>query len=305
MEKLTVDIIIPVYRPDEKYIRLLQGLKKQIYPIHKIIIMNTERKYYEEDRYPQLFNIEVHHIQKSEFDHGGTRNQAVQYSNSDIIFFLTQDAVPPDRHLVENILKPFEDEMVAAVYGRQIPVPSCNIIERFSRNFNYPQESLKKSKQDLERLGIKTFFCSNVCAAYRRDIYDKLGGFPLHTIFNEDMIFTGELIKAGYTVAYEADAKVVHSHNYTGIQQFHRNFDLAVSQVDNPQIFSGIRSEGEGIRLVKQTMEYLIRRKKYIQVMKLIYISGCKYMGYLLGKKYKKLPRKFVIWCSMNREYWR
>src|SRR5699024_10549821 len=216
-----------------------------------------------------------------------------------------QDAVPPDRHLVENILKPFEDEMVAAVYGRQIPVPSCNIIERFSRNFNYPQESLKKSKQDLERLGIKTFFCSNVCAAYRRDIYDKLGGFPLHTIFNEDMIFTGELIKAGYTVAYEADAKVVHSHNYTGIQQFHRNFDLAVSQVDNPQIFSGIRSEGEGIRLVKQTMEYLIRRKKYIQVMKLIYISGCKYMGYLLGKKYKKLPRKFVIWCSMNREYWR
>ena len=54
MEKLTVDIIIPVYRPDEKYIRLLQGLKKQIYPIHKIIIMNTERKYYEEDRYPQL-----------------------------------------------------------------------------------------------------------------------------------------------------------------------------------------------------------------------------------------------------------
>ena len=119
------------------------------------------------------------------------------------------------------------------------------------------------------------------------------------------MIFTGELIKAGYTVAYEADAKVVHSHNYSGIQQFHRNFDLAVSQVDNPQIFSGIRSEGEGIRLVKQTMQYLIRRKKYIQVMKLIYISGCKYMGYLLGKKYKKLPRKFVIWCSMNREYWR
>lgn len=305
MEKLTVDIIIPVYRPDEKYIRLLQGLKKQIYPIHKIIVMNTERKYYEEDRYPQLSNIEVHHIQKSEFDHGGTRNQAVQYSNSDIIFFLTQDAVPPDRHLVENILKPFEDEMVAAVYGRQIPVPSCNIIERFSRNFNYPQESFKKSNQDLERLGIKTFFCSNVCAAYRRTVYDKLRGFPLHTIFNEDMIFTGGLIKAGYTVAYEADAKVVHSHNYTGMQQFHRNFDLAVSQVDNPQVFSGIRSEGEGIRLVKQTMQYLIRRKKYIQVINLIYISGCKYMGYLLGKKYKKLPRKFVIWCSMNREYWR
>ena len=305
MERLTVDIIIPVYRPDEKYIRLLQGLKKQTYPIQNIIIMNTERKYYESDRYPKLPNIEIHHISKSEFDHGGTRNQGVQYSHSDIVLFLTQDAVPVDHHLVENIIKPFDDQAVGAVYGRQIPTPDCDRIERFSRSFNYPSESFKKSKQDLERLGIKTFFCSNVCAAYRRSVYDELGGFPLHTIFNEDMIFTGGLIKAGYTVAYEADARVVHSHNYSGIQQFHRNFDLAVSQADNPQIFSGVRSESEGIRLVKDTVRYLSRKRNYLQIVKLIYISGCKYMGYLLGKRYKKLPKKFVIWCSMNKEYWK
>lgn len=305
MERLTVDIIIPVYRPDEKYIRLLQGLKKQTYPIQNIIIMNTERKYYESDRYPKLPNIEIHHIPKSEFDHGGTRNQGVQYSHSDIVLFLTQDAVPVDHHLVENIIKPFDDQAVGAVYGRQIPAPDCDRIERFSRSFNYPSESFKKSKQDLERLGIKTFFCSNVCAAYRRSVYDELGGFPLHTIFNEDMIFTGGLIKAGYTVAYEADARVVHSHNYSGIQQFHRNFDLAVSQADNPQIFSGVRSESEGIRLVKDTVRYLSRKRNYLQIVKLIYISGCKYMGYLLGKRYKKLPKKFVIWCSMNKEYWK
>lgn len=305
MERLNVDIIIPVYRPDERYIRLLQGLKKQTYPIQKIIIMNTERRYYESERYPKFSNIEVHHIRKSEFDHGGTRNQGVQYSNSDIVFFLTQDAVPADHHLIENIIKPFEDKAVAAVYGRQLPASDCNRIERFSRSFNYPQESFKKSKKDLERLGIKTFFCSNVCAAYRRDVYDELGGFPLHTIFNEDMIFTGGLIKAGYTVAYEAEAKVIHSHNYSGIQQFHRNFDLAVSQTDNPQVFAGVRSESEGIRLVKDTMQYLIRRKKYFQIIQLVYISGCKYMGYLLGKQYKKMPKKFVIWCSMNKEYWK
>lgn len=305
METLTVDIIIPVYRPNETYIRLLQALKKQTYPIHNIIIMNTERRYYETDRYPKFSNIEVHHIQKSEFDHGGTRNKGVQYSHSDIIFFLTQDAVPTDRHLVEHMVKAFEDPAVAAAYGRQLPAPDCDRMERFSRNFNYPSESFKKSKDDLERLGIKTFFCSNVCAAYRRSIYDELGGFPLHTIFNEDMIFTAGLINAGYTVAYEADAKVVHSHNYSGMQQFHRNFDLAVSQADNPHIFSEIRSESEGIRLVKDTMSYLIRRKKYIDIVKLIYVSGCKYIGYLLGKNYKKLPKKFVIWCSMNREYWK
>ena len=40
------------------------------------------------------------------------------------------------------------------------------------------------------------------------------------------MIFAGKLIQKGYAIAYVADAKVVHSHNYTNSQQFHRNFDM-------------------------------------------------------------------------------
>lgn len=65
---------------------------------------------------------------------------------------------------------------------------------------------------------------------YRRSIYEKLGGFVKHTIFNEDMIFAGKLIQEGYAIAYVAEARVVHSHNYTNRQQLHRNFDLAVSR---------------------------------------------------------------------------
>ena len=54
-----------------------------------------------------------------------------------------------------------------------------------------------KTKEDLDRLGIKTFFCSNVCAAWRREKYLELGGFVKHTIFNEDMILAGTMIKQG------------------------------------------------------------------------------------------------------------
>ena len=91
-----------------------------------------------------------------------------------------------------------------------------------------------KSKEDIEKLGIKTFFCSDVCAAYKRDIFDRLGGYPDHAIFNEDMIYAHKAIMAGYSIAYAADACVYHSHNYTGVQQFHRNFDMGVSQADHP-----------------------------------------------------------------------
>ena len=60
-------------------------------------------------------------------------------------------------------------------------------------------------------------------------MYEALGGFSRRTIFNEDMILAGQMVQAGYKVAYAAEARVIHSHNYSGLQQFHRNFDLAVS----------------------------------------------------------------------------
>ena len=147
------------------------------------------------------------------------------------MLFMTQDAVPAQDTLVEKLCASFEShERVAAAYGRQLPGEQSGVIERYTREFNYPPESSVKEKADLDRLGIKTFFCSNVCAMYRRDIYEKLGGFVTRTIFNEDMIFAAGLIQAGYRIAYAAEAEVVHSHKYTYWQQLTRNFDLAVSQ---------------------------------------------------------------------------
>ena len=118
------------------------------------------------------------------------------------------------------------------------------------------------------------------------------------------MILAGHMINAGYKVAYVAEARVIHSHNYTGMQQFHRNFDMAVSQAEHPEVFEGIKSESEGIKLEKQTAAHLVKRRKIHLVPKLVYQSGCKYIGYRMGKMYKKLPDKVVKWCSMSPGYW-
>ena len=197
-----------------------------------------------------------------------------------------------------------EQPEIAAVYARQLPAADCNVIERFTRAFNYPDESRIKTAADLPALGIKTFFCSNVCAAYRRDVYEKQGGFIRHTIFNEDMIFAAGLIKAGYGVAYAAGATVVHSHNYSGLQQLHRNFDLAVSQADHPEAFEGIASEGEGIRMVKAAAAHLCGTGRFWLLPKLFWQSGCKYMGYLLGRRYRRLPAWLIRAITMNQRYW-
>ena len=67
MQDRTVSVIIPVYKPDEKYVRLLKGLKKQTYPILEVIVINTESRYYHAERYPSLEQMSVYHIKKEEF----------------------------------------------------------------------------------------------------------------------------------------------------------------------------------------------------------------------------------------------
>lgn len=299
-----VDVIIPVYRPGEEFKELIRRLRKQSYPIHEIHVMHTEG-----GEFPDIFcleqNVRVTHISKDEFDHGGTRHLAAVQSEADILLFMTQDAMPADGELVSNLVKAFELDNVGAAYARQLPAKECDWVERYTRSFNYPEDSVLKGKEDIPNMGIKTFFCSNVCAAYKKEVYERLGGFERHTIFNEDMIFAGRMVKEGYLIAYQADARVIHSHNYSGKQQFHRNFDLAVSQEEHPEVFEGIRSESEGIRLVVQTMKYLIRTKKAHLIPGLIYKSGCKYVGYKMGRNYKKLPEWFLFKCTMNQMYWK
>lgn len=306
---LIYDVIIPVYRPDEKLKRLINALLSQSLLPRRIILINTEREEFlkfspEEEFLAQSPRLKLYHISKAEFNHGATRNYGVSLSDAPFFVCMTDDAIPAGNTMMEELLKPFSSESIGVSYARQLPDPDCGIIERYTRSFNYPEKERIKTAKDLPELGIKTFFASNVCAAYRRSYFDALGGFPDHTIFNEDMIYARHLIDAGYAISYTAKAEVIHSHNYSGIEQLHRNFDLGVSHAQFPEEFSGIRAESEGRKLVLQTCRYLLKLHKPWLIVKLIWQSGCKYIGYFLGKRYQKFPTWFVKRCSMNHSYW-
>nr|WP_296092562.1 glycosyltransferase family 2 protein [uncultured Dorea sp.] len=304
-EKYSVDVVIPTYKPDSKFDKLLFMLQRQQYPIENIWIINTKAGKFPK-QIKETDQIHIHHIEPKDFDHGATRDKGMQMSNAEIVVFMTQDAVPEDEFVIGKLVEALDqDEKIGAAYAKQLAENGCNIIETYTRTFNYPEKSMIKTAEDIPRLGIKTFFCSNVCAAYRRSVYEKMGGFCKRTIFNEDMILAGNMVLSGYKIAYAAEAKVIHSHNYTGMQQFHRNFDMAVSQAEHPEVFNCVKSEKEGIKLVKMTAEHLLRIKKGYLIPKLIYQSGCKFIGYKLGRNYKKLPEAIVKWCTMSPNYWK
>lgn len=301
-----VDVIIPTYHPDDKFNQLLVMLYRQTIKPGRIIILLTQDYEGQELKLTEIegSNITVVPINKKDFDHGGTRKYGASLSDADILMFMTQDAIPVDDILIEKLLKPYEDSYVSATYARQLADEKTDFIERYIRSFNYPNTDRVKSLEDLEELGIKTFFCSDVCATYRKAVYDKMGGFVDKTIFNEDMIMAAGMMRAGYRIAYTAGARVIHSHSYSYLQQFTRNFDLGVSHNQYPEVFYGIRSESEGIKMVKNAAKYLIRKKKYFLLPDLILSSGFKFLGYRFGLKYDILPKGLVRHFSMNKRFW-
>ena len=299
------DVVIPVYRPGKELEILLKRLIRQKAPADRIILINTGKQYFDDSRYLISDKIEVHHISSDEFDHGATRHMGMMLSTADYVLFMTMDAIPADEWMTDRLLEAFKKDVPVAVsYARQLPKKNCRYIERFTRAFNYPDTEIIKTAASKDELGIKTYFCSDVCAMYDRKIYIKNGGFQHPIIFNEDMVYAAKAVEYGYAIVYAAKAAVYHSHNYGIKEQFSRNFDMGVSQTDYREIFDSVKSESEGVKLVFSCIKYLLRTGHWYDVPYLIINSAAKYLGYKAGRNYKKLSKKTILKFTMNKRYW-
>ena len=188
---------------------------------------------------------------------------ALKESTGDFVCFLTQDAIPASDDYLARLVAPMvEDSDIALVSGRQLPKVDARRFEQLVRSFNYPDSPSVRSKNDLEKFGIKTFFASDTCSAYRRSAYLACGGFE-RVNTNEDMLMAARFVASGLKVAYEPSAEVYHSHNLTPSQQFARNRAVGMfleSHADDLMCASEI---GEGGRLVKAVSSELLREGRF------------------------------------------
>ena len=118
-----------------------------------------------------------------------------------------------------------------------------------------------------------------------------MGGFEHKTIFNEDMIMASKDDRRWKGSCLSGRCKVWHWHDYKAIQQLHRNFDLAVSQVDHGGLFLKVRSESEGVKMVIATIKHLFKKGKIYLIPKYVIDTGFKLIGYKLGRNYKKTAK--------------
>jgi len=244
-----ITVLIFTYNAGPRFTELLDSLQKQTLKPTQIIVVDSGSN----DQTPEIAksrNCKIIIIEHSEFDHGTTRNLAVANAKTEFVVFLTQDAIPADGHMIDELIKPMQaDSNIAVCYGRQLPRPNARPLERFAREFNYPAESILKTQNDIETLGLKTFFCSNSCSVIRRSVFNKLGGFKNNVIVNEDMLFSAKAILQDYSVYYSAAAKVYHSHSYSLPETFKRYLNIGRFFADNRWLLkhTGLKRYGAGM----------------------------------------------------------
>lgn len=301
---MKVQLIIPIYNPDEKFTKLIEMLKKQWSREFFLLVIDSGSKKIEKALFDGIKHVEIQEIDSRDFDHGRTRQYGIDMNrDADIYIFLTQDAILANEYSLKSIVSAFENTRVGCAFGRQLPQDNATIFARMAREYNYKDESYIRYISDKDKYGMKTAFISNSFAAYRKEAIEDVGGFPKDTILSEDMYVAAKMLINGWGVAYCSDALVYHSHNYTILEEFKRYFDIGVFQSRESWIrrsFGNAEKNGRGF--VFYELKKLWRNPWLLALM--LCRDGAKYFGYRLGIVEKYFPRCIKRKISMNYRYW-
>lgn len=280
---MNVDIICPLYNAEQYLENLHKSLLKQKnVKINKILYILTESS----DNTEKILKkneLNFTKIKKHDFSHSLVRENAAKKSKADIICFISQDIMIENDNWLENLVKPIINEEAAACYSRQLT--KFNNIEKYTRENNYPDKSIIKSKKDIKKLGLKTFFFSDASSAIKRDVFKKLNYYDNKNLpINEDMYIAHKLITNNYKIKYCADSIVYHSHNFSLKELYDRykltgNFFKENSYLDN----YGTNQSGGG--LAKYILKRALQDKNIKVLIRYPFDMAVRFIGMKVGKK--------------------
>ncbi len=298
-------ILVPTLNAGPTWVAWIDSVRKLTSPPVEVLVIDSGSV----DNTAEMARsagYSVMQVDRNTFNHGGTRERGRNHFQNriDYLVCLTQDALLVSPDAVNSLLGAFDDPMVGAAYGRQLPSKDASPLAEHARLFNYHSTSFTRALADRAELGIKTCFMSNSFAAYRMVDLDAVEGFPGNVILGEDTSVAAKLLLAGKAIRYQADACVYHSHNYTALEEFRRYFDTGVFHARERWLLDSFGgASGEGFRFVKSELRYLLRKAPLL-IPSAMLRTTCKIAGYRLGRAEARLPVSLKRHLSMFRGYW-
>ena len=301
-----VSIIIPTYQGGETLGAVLTAICAQEYPARVEIIAVESGSTDATLPILRQFGVRIIPIPHEQFTHGYSRNVGVQNATSEILVFMSQDALPDGRDWLRKLVESLDDPQIGAVSTRQIARPDATPLETFFQLALYPPVSKRYHwTPDARNQGmpLDTMFFSNVCSATRRALCLEFP-FDETLIMSEDQAFAKSLLLGGYDTFYHADVAVIHSHHYSLRALFRRNFDSAYS-------LRGISDDSWGYT-IRKGIDYIIRETKFVikkrawrWLLMIPFYEMARIGGRIAGRYADRLPKKWRVSMSLHRDYWK
>ena len=217
----SVSLIIRCFNEEAHIERLLTGALSQTHPPEEIVVVDSGSTD-ETLSIASTFDVRIVSIAPELFSFGHALNVGVAASTAEIAIFASAHVYPVYDNWIEQLIAPFGDERVALTYGRQQTPPGGRFSEQRLLSQWFPAESARRQRHP---------FCNNANAAIRRSAWEEQP-YDEQLTGLEDLDWAKHAMEAGHSIAYVAEAPVVHVHEESFKQVINRYRREAIAHKD-------------------------------------------------------------------------
>lgn len=196
-----ISIIVRTKNEERWIAHCLAMLYQQDFPDFEVILVDnasTDHTVQVAKRFPLAAVINI-----DKFLPGKALNDGIRASSGKFIVCLSAHCIPKNKDWLSCLRRNFDnDEKLAGVYGRQLPLSFTDAVDKRDLLIVFGQD---------RRIQVKDYFFHNANSMLRRETWDQ---FPFdEEVTNiEDRVWGKEVIGAGFHIVYDPDAAVYHHH---------------------------------------------------------------------------------------------
>ncbi len=217
----SVSLIVRCFNEEAHIGRLLTGALRQTRAPDEIVIVDSGST----DAtlaIASAFEVQVVSIPPEHFSFGHALNAGMTASTADVAVFASAHVYPVYDTWIEHLVAPFDDERIALSYGRQQTPPGGRFSEQRLLSQWFPGQSAHRQRHP---------FCNNANAAIRRAAWEERP-YDEQLTGLEDLDWAKHAMDAGHSIAYVAEAPVVHVHDESFRQIINRYRREAIAHKD-------------------------------------------------------------------------
>lgn len=181
-------------------------------------------------------------------------NKGVESAKNEIVILLNTD-VSPQKDFLKPLLEHFKEENVFAVGAMDKSIEGDKVVLRGRGLGVWRKGFLVHRRGEVDKTN--TLWVSGGSSAYRKSIWDKLGG--LNELYNpfywEDIDLSYRALKSGYKILFEAKSIVTHEHLKGAIKENYSDAKIKATAYRNQFIF--VWENATDYKLLTQHFVYL------------------------------------------------